>query len=130
MALAAACLGEAFELLAVGTADRLEGELYRPVQKAYGRAKRTYAGFAERSGLTAGGFEEPSPGPTSQGAKALVERAVGAAAEADRRVAELQDSMLPVESGDAELRTGLSEVRESLGGLPVAARDLLRGLGR
>src|SRR6266496_631562 len=33
LALAVACLSEAFELLAVDAADRLEAELYRPVQR-------------------------------------------------------------------------------------------------
>lgn len=130
VALAVACLGAAFELLDVGTADRLEAELFRPVQKAYGRGKRTHAQFAERCGLATGEFESPSPGRPSQGVKAFVERAVTAAADADRRIAELQDSMLPIESGDAELRTGLSEVRELLDEVPVAARQFLRTLGR
>ena len=75
-------------------------------------------------------FDLPSPGPASQGAPALVGRAVEAVADADRRIAELQDSMLPVESGDAELRAGLSEVRELLGSVPVGAREFLRALGR
>jgi hypothetical protein len=38
--------------------------------------------------------------------------------------------MLPVDAGDAELRTGLARVRELLGGLRGAARELLRTLGR
>jgi hypothetical protein len=62
--------------------------------------------------------------------KVFVEQAVMAAGEADRRIAELQDSMLPVESGDAELRAGLGEVRELLREVPVAARQFLRALGR
>ena len=130
LALAMACLSEAFEQLDVGTADRLEAELFRPVQKAFGRSKRTHAQFAERYGLPTADFESPSAGRSSQGVKAFVERAVMAADDADRRIAELQDSMLPIESGDADLRTGLSEVRELLDELPVAARQFLRTLGR
>jgi hypothetical protein len=38
--------------------------------------------------------------------------------------------MLPIESGDAELRAGLAEVRELLDELPGAARRFLRILGR
>jgi hypothetical protein len=38
--------------------------------------------------------------------------------------------MLPVEAGDAELRAGLTSVREPLGGVPAAAREFLRTLGR
>lgn len=130
IALAVACLGAAYEELTVAPADRLEVELFRPVQKAYGRGKRTHAQFAQRVELVAREFESPSPGLRSQGVKALVERALVASADADRRIADLQDSMLPIESGDAELRTGLSEVRELLDELPVRAREFLRTLGR
>jgi hypothetical protein len=66
----------------------------------------------------------------SQGVKAFVQRAAAAAVDADRRLAELQDSMLPIESGDAELRTGLSEMRELLANAPAAAGRFLRTLGR
>jgi hypothetical protein len=130
LGLAIACLSEAFEQLDVGGADRLEAELYRPTQKAYGRAKRTHAQFAERVGLGKDQFEPPSAGLASQGVKTFVERAAEAAGDADRRIADLQDSMLPIESGDAELRTGLSEVRESLAEVPQAATQFLRTFGR
>jgi hypothetical protein len=130
VALALACLGEAYEQLDVGTADRLEAELFRPAQRAYGRGQRTHARFAERVGLPTREFESPSPGLSSQGVKAFVQRAVIAAADADRRIAELQDSMLPIESGDAELRTGLNEVRGLLGEIPGPAGRFLRTLGR
>jgi len=130
VAVAVACLGEAYDLLSVMGADRLEAELYRPVQKAYGRGKRTHSQFAQRTGLDGREFEAPPPGRRSQGVKAFVERAVTASADAERRISELQDSMLPIESGDAELRTGLTEVRELLSELPGAAREFLRTLGR
>ena len=130
VALAVACLGEAYELLAVDAADRLEAELFRPVQKAYGRGKRTHTQFAERFGLPKREFELPSPGLSSQGVKVLVQRAVVASTDADRRIAELQDSMLPIESGDAELREGLSDVRELLSEAPRSAGQFLRTLGR
>ncbi len=130
IALATACLGAAYELLDEATGDRLEAELFRPVQKAYGRAKRTHAQFAARFGLESRPFESPSAGLPSQGVKAFVERSVVAAQEADLAVAGLQDSMLPIEAGDAELRTGLAEVRELLDELPTRARGFLRTLGR
>lgn len=130
IAFAVACLGTAYELLSIGPADRLEAELYGPVQRAYGRGKRTRMQFAERTGFEVSEYESPSPGLKSQGAKAFVERAVAAAADADRRLADLQDTMLPVESGDAELRSGLSEVRTLLAVLPGNAREFLRTLGR
>ena len=130
VALAVGALGEAFELLPEGAGERLEDTLFRPVQKAYARGKRTHAGFAERNSLPTRAFELPSPGGSSQGAPALVQQAVGAAAEADRRIAELQDSMLPIESGDPELRAGLSEFRELLSQVAVSAREFVRTLGR
>lgn len=128
--LATACLGQAFELLDDASAERLEDALFRPVQRAYGRAKRTQTGFAERIGLPAPGAESPSAGLPSQGAKVLVERAAVAAAEADLVVADLQDSMLPIEAGDAELRAALAEVRELLAEVPAAAREFQRTFGR
>ena len=100
-ALAVAALGEAFEQLPDAAGERLEAALFRPAQRAYARGKRTHAGFAERTALATRAFELPSPGLSSQGVSSLVERAVAAAAAADARLAELQDSMLPVESGDA-----------------------------
>lgn len=127
---AVVCLGEAYEQLSVMGADRLEAELYRPVQRAYGRGKRTHAQFAERCGLPGREFGAQSAGRRSQGVKAFVEQAVVAAARADQGIADLQDSMLPIESGDAELRVGLTEVRDLLGELPSAAREFLRSLGR
>ena len=41
-----AALGEAYEQLDEQTADVLEEQLFRPVQAAYGRARRTYSEFA------------------------------------------------------------------------------------
>jgi hypothetical protein len=130
LALAVACLGEAFELLDVTSAERMEDELYRPIQKAYGRAKRTHAQFAERIGLPGDVFEPPAAGRTSQGARSFLERAAEAASEADRRLAGLQDSMLPIDAGDAELRAGLGEARELLAPVPSSSRRFLSTLGR
>src|SRR5215212_9736546 len=98
LALAVACLGEAHELLDDITAERLEVDLFRPVQKAYARGNRTLTGFAQRFGVGARELNSPSPGLRSQGVKSFVERAVAASSEADRRVAEIQDSMLPIEA--------------------------------
>lgn len=125
-----ACLGEAYEQLDDATADRLESELFRPLQKAYGRAKRTQTSFAGRFGLEATTLASASPGLASQGVKVFVTRATTAAAEADRRIADLQDSMLPIEAGDPELRAGLAEIRELLAGVPAAGSAFLRSFGR
>jgi len=45
-------------------------------------------------------------------------------------LADLQDSMMPVEVGDPELRAGLAEVRELLGEVGARAREFTRTLGR
>jgi hypothetical protein len=126
-------LGElegAYDLLDERTADELEEQLFRPVQLAYGRAQRTYSQFGARHELEVRAFEGTSPGAPARGTKGLIESAVLAAAEADRELAELQDSMVPVEVGDAELRAGLEQVREQISGLGGRSRNLLRTLGR
>ena len=128
--LALAALGAAYEQLDENSADRLEQQLFRPVQVAYGRAKRTHAGFAERHGLAGRTFEAASAGLPSQGVKGFLERALEAVGEADSVLAELQDSMMPVEVGDPELRAGIAEVRELVGGLRVQTREFLRTFGR
>jgi hypothetical protein len=127
---ALAALGVAYEQLDERNADRLENELFGPVQRAYGRAKRTHSGFAERHGLEGRTFEIGSAGLASQGVKVLLENAVEAVGEADAILADLQDSMRPVEIGDPELRAGLAEVREIVGGLPGSTREFVRTLGR
>lgn len=130
VALALACVSEAFEQLDVAGADRLEDELFRPLQRAYGRAKQTRNGFAERVALPAQEFESPSAGLSSQGVKLLLERAADAATEADLKIAALQDTMLPVDAGDAELRSGLGEIRELLAPVASSAKQFVRGFGR
>jgi hypothetical protein len=130
LGLALAALGAAYEQLDERNADRLEDELFRPVQRAYGRARRTHAGFAERHRLAGRAFEPQSAGVPSQGVRGFLDRALEAVGEADLILAELQDSMRPVDVGDAELRAGLAEVRELLGELPGRGREFLRTLGR
>ena len=128
--LALACLGEAYELLDETTGDRLEEQLFRPVQTAYGRAKRTHADFAGRYDLPGQEFVAQLPGVASQGTKVFVEKAVDATRMADDAISALQDSMLPVEFGDAQFRAGLSEVRVLLGPVSARAREFVRTLGR
>ena len=130
IALATACFGQAYELVDEATGDRLEATLFRPVQRALGRAKRAQAAFAGRVNLPVGAPQQPSAGVPSQGVKRFVERGGEAAADADRVLAELQDSMLPIEAGDAELRAGLAEIRELLAEVPTAVREFLRTFGR
>jgi hypothetical protein len=128
--IALAALGAAYEQLDEQSADRLEGELFRPVQLAYGRARRAHAGFAERHGLPGRAFEPAAPGHASQGVKGYLDAAVEAVRSADTDLATLQDSMLPVEVGDAELRAALAEVRELIGALPTRARQFVSLFGR
>jgi len=127
---ALAALGAAYEQLDERTGDRLEEELFRPVQVAYGRAKRTHSGFADRHGLATRTFEPANAGVPSQGVAGFLERAVDAVATADEMLIELQDSMRPVEVGDAELRAGLAEVRALIEQLPDRARLFMRSFGR
>jgi len=127
---ALAALGAAYEQLDEQSGDRLEAELFRPVQAAYGRARRTHAGFAERHGLPARTFEPASAGLPSQGVRGFVEHATEALEEADDILAELQDSMRPVEVGDAALRAGLAAVRALIAEPPERARRFLSRLGR
>ena len=127
---ALAALGEAYEQLDERSAETLEQELFRPVQVAYGRAQRTHAAFAARHDLPGATFAAASPGHPSQGVKGFLEGAVEAVARADGELATLQDSMLPIEVGDAELRAGLEEVRMLLGDVRGRARELVRRFGR
>ena len=130
LAEALALLGAAYEQLDDAHADELEEQLFRGVQRAYGRAKRTHAQFAERHALTGRALEAPSSRAPSTGVKALIEGAVEAVARAENELVALQDSLMPIEVGDAELRAGLSEVRELIGGLPQRARAFVRTFGR
>src|SRR5215218_8219841 len=114
---ALAALGAAYELVDDDTADRLESELFGPVQGAYGRAKRSFA-------------PTPEAGAPSAGASGYVEQALEAVEHADDILSELQDSMLPVEVGDPELRAALADVRTRLGEVPARTAELLRTLGR
>ena len=127
---ALAALGAAYEQLDVATADKLEEELFGPLQRGYGRAKRTYAAFAERAGLEAQDFDAQEAGLPSTGAKGFIDSASAAVGSADLKLGEVQDSPKMLEVGDAELRQGLVEIRTAIGGLPHAARELVRRLGR
>jgi hypothetical protein len=127
---ALAALGAAYEQLDEQSGDRLEEELFRPVQLAYGRARRTHTGFAERHGLPTRTFEQSAPGHASQGVKGFIDSALESIGAADLELSTLQDSMRPVEVGDPELRAGLADVRELLGDLPSRGRRFVSLFGR
>jgi hypothetical protein len=125
-----AALGDAYEWLDEQSADRLEEQLFRPAQRAYGRAQRTYAEFAERYGLPARRFEPAGPSGRPGDTRGALARAGEGLHAADATLATLQDSMLPVDVGDPALRAGLAEVRELIGPLPGRAREFVRTFGR
>ena len=123
-------LGEAYEQLDEQTADRLEAELFKPVQGAYGRARRTHSEFAGRYDLPTRTFSPANQGHGAAGVREQVDDAVDAAAEADDILADLQDSMMPVEVGDTELRAGLAQTREALADVSRRTREFMRRYGR
>jgi hypothetical protein len=130
LGIAVAYLGGAYEQLDDYAAERLEEQLFRPVQLAYGRARRVYTEFAQRHDLAVHSFEQQQPHVRAHDARGLIERAVEAVARADGALGGLQDSMLPIEVGDAELRAGIEQVRVLLGDVRDRARQLERTLGR
>ncbi len=130
VSVAIASLTEAYELLDEQTADRMEEQLFRPVQAAYGRIQRVHADFAAKHGLPTVEFAPAIAGAPSMGARGFLDTAAAAISQADLTLSTLQDSMLPVEVGDPELRAGLEQVRELLGHFGARARELERTLGR
>ena len=130
ISVAIASLSEAYEILDEQTADRMEEQLFRPVQAAYGRIQRAHADFAAQHGLPAAEFSPAIAGAPSMGARGFLDASAAAISQADLTLATLQDSMLPVEVGDPELRAGLEQVRELLGHFGARARELERTLGR
>jgi hypothetical protein len=130
LAVALGLLSGAYELLDERTAEQLEDDIFRPVQLAYGRLRRTHAEFAARSKLAGRDFPQAPEGAPARGLQGLVEGAVGEVLAADGELATLQDSMLPVEVGDAELRAGLQDVRSRLAAVPGASRQMMRTFGR
>ena len=129
LSIALAALGEAYEHLDEQSAERMEESLFRPLQAAYGLLKRTHAEFAARSGLPGRQFAAAAPGLPGD-PRQMVEHAAESAEQADGTLAELQDSLLPVEVGDEALRSGLSRVRVLIGPVPTAAASFIRTFGR
>ncbi len=126
---ALAMLGEVYERLDDHNAELMEEQLFRPLQAAYGQLKRTHAEFATGHGLDRYEFAAPTV-RLPEAARAGIEHAVDAVRSADDTLASLQDSMLPVDVGDQELRAGLSRARTLLGPFPGQAAALIRTLGR
>lgn len=129
LSIAMAALGEAYEHLDEQAGDRMEEQLFRPLQSASGQLKRTLAEFAQRAGLPGRDFPAATP-PAPEDPRASLEHAADAMQAADDLLAELQDSLLPVEVGDRELRSGLSGARSLIAPLPEACDQFVRTLGR
>ena len=66
----------------------------------------------------------------SIGAKVFIENAVAAVGRAEAALTSLQDSLLPVDVGDPQLRAELAELRDLVGDFSQRAREILRTLGR
>jgi hypothetical protein len=131
LAAAISSLSEAYEQLDERSADALESDVFRPVQLAYGRARRAHAEFAGRHGLEQRSFEPAArAAPASHGVGGFVEAAIADVGRADATLATLQDSMLPVEVGDREVREEIAGVRELLAGVGARARAQMRTFGR
>jgi hypothetical protein len=130
LAVALAALSEAYEAVDERTAAQLEEHLFLPVQAAYSQARRTRSGFAERHQLPAQALAATPGIAHSPDPRIHLERAVETVERVDHLIAEMQDSMLPVEVGDRELRDGLTAVRELIAGAPAQGRQLLRLIGR
>jgi hypothetical protein len=130
LAVAIAALGDAYEQLDEASADTLEEELFRPVQHAYARARRTHAEFAARHGLPERAFPPATHKAPSTGVKGLLEVTDDALRQSEAILVELQDSMSPVEVGDAELRAGLADVRSTLADLAGRPERFASRFGR
>jgi hypothetical protein len=123
-------LGAAYEQLDERAAERLESDLFGPVQHAYGRLRRTHAEFAARHALPSREFPPAPEAAPGHSLHELLEDTVVQVAEADDELGSLQDTMLPVEVGDRELRDGISESRSRIALVPESTRRLLRTFGR
>ena len=130
LSVALSALSELYERLDELSADALETQLFRPVQIAYGRLQRSHSEFAQRSSLPGRAFAPAPAAAPAHGVRELLDGAVTAVGAADQSLANLQDSMLPVEVGDTQLRAELEQVRSALGGTRSRARELQRTLGR
>ncbi len=129
LSVAVAALGEAYEHLDEDAGDRMETVLFRPLQGGYGQLKRAHSEFAQRVGLPGREFP-PAMTPHPDDPRASLEHAADAIQSADDLIAELQDTLLPVEVGDQELRGSLSGARSVIAPLPEACDNFIRTLGR
>ena len=121
----------AYDQLDDTSGGRLEEQVFAPLQKALGTLRRAAGGFAARHGdpATSPGSPPAEPHP-SQGVAALLESCAAAVRAADEHLGSLQDSLVLIDLGDADLRAGVSDTRRRLGEVPAALRAFVRTLGR
>jgi hypothetical protein len=129
LAVALAELGEAYDHLDEHTAELMEDEVFRPLQGVYGQLKRTQSEFGDRYHLPVPS-DEAATRPAPEDPRTAFEHAADSIETADQILSELQDSLLPVEVGDRELRAGLSQARTLMTPLPGACDRLIRTIGR
>jgi hypothetical protein len=120
----------AYELLDEAAAQRVEDQLFRPLQSASAQLRRTRSEFAARHGQSADASERPPHHAASRTAAVMIQDAAAAVTRADLTLGGLQDSMLPVEVGDRELREGIERVRTGLSEFGPRSRDITRTIGR
>ena len=130
LGLALAALGAASEQLDEHHGEQVEDRLFRPVQSAYGVARRAHDRFAERHGLPRRRPAAPPAALASAGPRMLIDQAAVDVGQADQALTTLQDSMLPVEVGDTELRGALADVRGAIGNFGADARAVVSRIGR
>ena len=127
---ALASVAVAYEELDEDSGDALEEQVFRPLNLALGRAKRTVTEFADRHAMTAPDMPAGHAGPPSRGTRGHLEDAADHMRAAEDILTELQDSLSPVEVGDPPLRAGLAEVRERLEPLPGTTEHFVSRFGR
>src|SRR5215469_14164003 len=76
--LALSYLTDAYELVDEGLADRIEEELFSPVQASFGRARRTLGEFTRRYQLRDSATPPAASGARPHGARELVQSAADA----------------------------------------------------
>lgn len=125
-----AAVGAAYEQLDDASGDQLEDALFRPLQTAVGRLKKTHGDYSARYQIAPHVFM-PAPAPAvHHRVKDLLEQAAEAAEQAESILAELQDTGMTVEVGDQELRAGVAETRRMLAHVVSAADAAISRFGR
>ena len=86
---ALAALTEAYEQLDEKTAERLEEQIFRPLQRPTARTRRTHVGVRRAATSSPSAQFEPAiRGAPSHGVKGFLDGAVAAIGEADRTLAD------------------------------------------